>query len=124
MQRIQQAEPIPPRTINEAIPTDLNTICLHALKKDPDKIPVIVNECSEDLRERLRRKMLIESEMTVGQYIHSLRNKFSIRPEESILIFVNGSFPTSSTLMSDLYNKNKDKDGLLYISLLKENVFG
>ncbi len=37
MQRIQQAEPIPPRTINEAIPTDLNTICLHALKKDPEK---------------------------------------------------------------------------------------
>jgi len=37
MQRIQQADPIPPRTINEAIPTDLNTICLHALKKDPDK---------------------------------------------------------------------------------------
>lgn len=37
MQRISSAEPIPPRTLNEAIPPDLNTICLHALGKDPGK---------------------------------------------------------------------------------------
>ena len=94
------------------------------LKKYPDKIPVIINECSEELRERVKRKMLLQTDMTVSQYMHSLRTKFNIKPEESVLIFVNGTFPTSTTLMSYLYDKHKDKDGFLYISVLKENVFG
>ena len=94
------------------------------LKKYPDKIPVIINECSEELRDRVKRKMLLQIDMTVSQYLHSLRTKFSIKPEESVLIFVNGNLPTSTTLMSYLYDKYKDKDGFLYISVLKENVFG
>lgn len=94
------------------------------LKKYPDKIPIIINECSEELRERVKRKMLLQTDMTVSQYIHTLRTKFNIKAEESVLIFVNGTFPTSTTLMSYLYDKYKDKDGFLYVSVLKENVFG
>lgn len=37
MQRITGAEPVAPRALNDAIPADLNTICLHALRKDPEK---------------------------------------------------------------------------------------
>jgi GABA(A) receptor-associated protein len=92
--------------------------------KYPDKIPVIINECSEELRERVKRKMLLQMDMTVSQYLHTLRTKFNIKPEESVLIFVNGIMPTSTTLMSYLYDKYKDKDGFLYITILKENVFG
>jgi GABA(A) receptor-associated protein len=94
------------------------------LKKYPNKIPVIINECSEELRERVNRKMLLQTDMTVSQYMHTLRTKFNIKAEESVLIFVNGTFPTSTTLMSYLYDKYKDKDGFLYVSVLKENVFG
>lgn len=94
------------------------------LKKYPNKIPVIINECSEELRERVKRKMLLQTDMTVSQYMHTLRTKFNIKPEESVLIFVNEIFPTSTTLMSYLYDKYKDKDGFLYVSVLKENVFG
>ena len=94
------------------------------LKKYPNKIPVIINECSEELRDRVKRKMLLEKDTTLSQYMHTLRTKFSIKPEESVLIFVNGNLPTSTTLMSYLYDKYKDKDGFLYISVLKENVFG
>lgn len=94
------------------------------LKRYPDKIPLIINECSEELRDRLTRKMLLQPNMTVGQYMHTLRIKFNIKPEESVFIFVNGIFPTSTSIMSYLYYKHKDKDGFLYISLLKENVFG
>lgn len=94
------------------------------LKKYPDKVPVIINECSEEFRERVKRKMLLQKDMTVSQYMHSVRTKFNIRPEESLLIFINGIMPTSSTLMSHVYNRHKDNDGFLYVSILKENVFG
>ena len=94
------------------------------LKKYPEKVPVIINECSEDLKDKLKRKMLIQKDMTVAQYMQSLRTKFNINSEESILMFINCSLPTSSTLIGYLYEKNKDNDGFLYISILKENVFG
>ena len=94
------------------------------LKKYPDKIPVIINECNEDLRDRIKRKILLQKDMTASQYIYSLRSKFNIKQEESLLLFINGSMPTSTTLMSHLYEKNKDKDGFLYVSILKENAFG
>jgi hypothetical protein len=32
--------------------------------------------------------------------------------------------PISSTMVSYLYSKHKDSDGFLYVSILKENVFG
>jgi GABA(A) receptor-associated protein len=94
------------------------------LNKYQDKIPVIINDCSEELRDRVKRKMLLPKEITVSQFMHTLRTKFNIKSEETVLIFVNGTFPTSTTLMSYLYEKHKDKDGFLYISILKENVFG
>lgn len=94
------------------------------LKKYPEKVPIIINECSEDLKDKLKRKMLIQKDMTVVQYMQSLRTKFNINSGESILMFINGSLPTSSTLIGYLYEKNKENDGFLYISILKENVFG
>jgi len=92
--------------------------------KHQDKIPVIINECSDELRDRIKRKMLLQKEMTVGNYMYSVRNKFDIKPEESVVMFVNGTLPMSTTMMGYLYEKHKDKDGFLYISILKENVFG
>lgn len=93
-------------------------------KKYPDKIPVIINECYDEIRDRVRRKMLLQIDMTVGQFMHSVRTKFTIKPEESVLIFVNNSMPPSTELINNLYEKYKDKDGFLYVTLMKENVFG
>lgn len=98
--------------------------CQLILKKYPDKIPIIVNECSDDLKDKIKRKMLLQSDMTVSNYLYSIRQKFKIKPEESFLLFVNGKIPTSTTLLYELYNNHKDKDGFLYISIIKENVFG
>ena len=49
MQRISGAEPVAPRLLNDAIPLDLNTICLHALRKDPDKRYRTTGEMAADL---------------------------------------------------------------------------
>lgn len=94
------------------------------LNKYTDKIPIIVNECSQEFQDRVKRKMIVQKEVTVSQYLFTLRSKFNIKPEESLLIFVNNSMPISSTMMGYLYEKNKDKDGFLYITVLKENAFG
>ncbi len=94
------------------------------LNKYLDKIPVIVNECSQEFQDRVKRKMIVQKEVTLGQYLFTLRSKFNIKSEESLLVFVNNSMPVSSSIMGYLYEKNKDKDGFLYITVLKENAFG
>ena len=98
--------------------------CELILCKYKNKVPVIINECSDELQDRISRKMLLQKEMTVGNYMYSLRSKFNIKPEESVVMFVNGNIPVSTTMMGYLYEIYKDKDGFLYISILKENVFG
>ena len=80
------------------------------MNKYTDKVPIIINECPEDFKDRVKRKMLLQRELTVSQYLYTIRSKFSISPEESLLIFINKKMPTSSTMIGSLYDKNKDED--------------
>lgn len=94
------------------------------LSKYPDKIPLIVNECSEEYKYKLKRKMLLPYDMTIGQLMFSIRSKFNINKDEALLIFVGKTMPKSSILISELHKQYKDEDGFLYVSIIKESVFG
>lgn len=94
------------------------------LKKYQNKIPVIINECYDEVKDRIKRKILLPKEITVSEFLYVLRTKFNINSEESLLVFVNGKIPTSTTSMIYLYEKYKEKDNFLYISIVKENTFG
>jgi serine/threonine protein kinase len=48
--RVASQEPIPPRRINRAIPTDLETITLKALRKEPSDRYATARELADDLR--------------------------------------------------------------------------
>jgi len=62
--------------------------------------------------------------MTIGQLMFSIRSKFSINKDEALLIFIGKTMPKSSTLISELHKQYKDEDGFLYVTILKESVFG
>ncbi|MHC4698073.1 MAG: protein kinase domain-containing protein [Planctomycetota bacterium] len=48
--QIMHKEPKPPRRVNAKIPVDLETICLKALEKDPDRRYQTAGQMAEDLR--------------------------------------------------------------------------
>lgn len=48
--QIIHKEPVPPRTINKRIPLDLQTICLKAMEKDPDRRYQTAANLADDLR--------------------------------------------------------------------------
>jgi tetratricopeptide (TPR) repeat protein len=50
IQQILQDDPRPPRTINEAVPRDLETICLKAMAKEPARRYAGAAELADDLR--------------------------------------------------------------------------
>lgn len=49
LQQVQYSEPQPLRELDDAIPSDLQTICLKAIEKDPDRRYQSANELADDL---------------------------------------------------------------------------
>lgn len=94
-------------------------------EKYPDRIPVICerNERSE-VQDIDKKKYLVPSDLTVGQFVYVIRKRLKLPPEQAIYIFVNGNIPATSALMNTVYNDHVDADGFLYMTYSGENVFG
>jgi tetratricopeptide (TPR) repeat protein len=54
LQQVIHGEPRPPRELNDQIPRDLETVCLKAMAKDPDRRYRTARELAYDLRRWLR----------------------------------------------------------------------
>ena len=53
--QIIHKEPKPPRSVNKKVPVDLETICLKAIEKDPDRRYQTAGQMAEDLRRFVNR---------------------------------------------------------------------
>jgi GABA(A) receptor-associated protein len=94
--------------------------------KFPSRIPVIVERSpqSRQIPNLDKTKFLVPGDLTVGQFIFIIRRRISLPPETALFLFVNGTLPTTSTLMKELYTSLADNDGFLYTLYSGENVFG
>jgi GABA(A) receptor-associated protein len=93
--------------------------------KYPDRIPVIVERAtSSELPHIDKKKYLVPSDLTVGQFISVIRKRIKVKPEQAIFIFIGNTIPPTSKVMADIYEEHIDEDGFLYITYNGENVFG
>ena len=93
--------------------------------KYPDRIPVIVEKApGSDISDIDKKKYLVPTDLTVGQFVHVIRKRIKLAPEKAIFIFVNNVLPPTAGLMSQIYEEQKDEDGFLYITYNGESVFG
>tara|TARA_Y100000389_G_C17421902_1_gene497206 strand:- start:123 stop:467 length:345 start_codon:yes stop_codon:yes gene_type:complete len=95
-------------------------------KKYPDKIPVIIKKSSIDknLKEIDREKYLIPFTLLISQLHYIVRKKININAEQAIYLFCNNKLISTSETIGNIYNKNKNEDGFLYIEYTAENTFG
>lgn len=94
-------------------------------QKYPDRIPVIVEKAEKsDIPDIDKKKYLVPSDLTVGQFTYVIRKRIRVSPEKAIFMFVKNTLPPSAALMSDVYEDHKDEDGFLYITYSGENTFG
>ena len=93
--------------------------------KYPDRIPVIVEKSPiSDVPDLDKKKYLVPSDLTVGQFVYVIRKRVKLSAEKAIFIFVNNKLPPTASLMSTIYEENKDEDGFLYVLYSGENTFG
>jgi len=94
-------------------------------EKYPDRIPVIVEKAEKtDIPDIDKKKYLVPSDLTVGQFVYVIRKRIKLSPEKAIFIFVKNVLPPTAALMSTIYEDHKDEDGFLYITYSGENTFG
>uniref|UniRef100_A0A665TRS6 Gamma-aminobutyric acid receptor-associated protein-like 2 n=1 Tax=Echeneis naucrates TaxID=173247 RepID=A0A665TRS6_ECHNA len=102
--------------------------CVESAKirnKYPDRVPVIVEKVSgSQIVDIDKRKYLVPSDITVAQFMWIIRKRIQLPSEKAIFLFVDKTVPQSSLTMGQLYDKEKDEDGFLYVSYSGENTFG
>jgi GABA(A) receptor-associated protein len=92
------------------------------LERHPDRIPIIVNSGDFVMD---KYKFLSPNNINIYQLLASIRKSIQkIKPHEGIFIFINNSIPNNTSLISEIYKEHKSPDGLLYITITKESVFG
>ena len=50
-----------------------------------------------------KKKYLVPSDLTVGQFYFLIRKRVSLRPEDALFFFVNNVIPPTSATMGSLY---------------------
>lgn len=92
-------------------------------KKYPNRIPIQINFKSSDIRLD-KDKYLVPNTLTFSEFMIVIRKRISgLAPEEALFLFVNGSLPAGSQLIST-YAKNLKNEEILTCDLCKENTFG
>jgi GABA(A) receptor-associated protein len=94
------------------------------LRKHPDKVPVIFIP-TNNAPEIDKRKFVIPRDLLVSQLLYIIRQKIKLEPEKAIFLFFEKNITVSSNMiMSEVYEKYKDKNGVLYVNYSTENTFG
>jgi len=94
---------------------------LRLFKRYPDKIPVYVEGGNIS-----QNKFLVPYDISVAQFLHMLREKVLLTPNESIFLFwgKRREIMASNMTVREIYDRAKDIDDMLYVIYSKENVFG
>ncbi len=101
--------------------------CNRITHKYPDRLPIIcqrAKNATSDCPVIDKKKYLVPSDLSVGQFIYVVRKRCNLNATKSIYFCVDGSIPATGKLLKSLHEECKEKDGFLYIYYNTENTFG
>jgi GABA(A) receptor-associated protein len=88
----------------------------------PNKIPVIIHQ--KDMKKY--HKFLVDDDLTVAQFMNVFRNKIKLSPTEAIYLCTlkDKTMLITSTTFMTLYNDFKNKNDIVELIYVMDNVFG
>ena len=96
---------------------------LNIFNKYKDSIPIYI-DFTNFSKTTEKSKFVIPNGFTIGQLLTAIRMKMSLNPASALFLFINNRLIPVTTVISTLYESNKDDDGFLYVSCSEENTFG
>jgi GABA(A) receptor-associated protein len=95
-------------------------------EKYPDKVFIYLekNKNCKNINEINKHKYLCPKDMLFSQFIYIVRKRLKMTNKQTIIFFINNSIPNPTSSMLEIYQKNKNIDGFVYIEYTGENFFG
>ena len=93
----------------------------------PDRVPLYIPDIDGGIGlDMAKKKILVPINFTVAQFMAELRRSTpSLRSQDGMTPFINKTvIPTATSLFYELYDKYKQDDGFLYMTLVRDNTFG
>ncbi len=94
------------------------------LQKHPDRIPVIINYSDKIIPIKNKNRFLVPKDISFGAFVYILRKYISIRPEQSLFVFINKTLVPGTKSLEEIYSTYKSDDSFLRCTADTENTFG
>tara|TARA_Y100000590_G_C15428324_1_gene904171 strand:+ start:93 stop:401 length:309 start_codon:yes stop_codon:yes gene_type:complete len=95
------------------------------LEKYPNRIPIIVNrKQNSNITDIDKSKFLVQKDMAINQFIYIIRKRLKLKSNEAIFVTINNKICANNESLSEIYERDKNIDGYLYIIYSSENTFG
>lgn len=93
--------------------------------KYPNRIPVLVDRLNRHINKLERNKFLVPYDLTLSQFILTLRTHVKLTPDQAIFVFRDDhSLAPMATLMCELYKNHATAGGYLVLLYSGESTFG